>query len=516
MTAAQSRAFYQSVGITDTIPLAGKLPIAAAWQTSSPDQQWRRVTKPEAANIGLRHGAGLVTIDADNKANPATFDHVMAGLVGLGVTDPPIVRTASGIGRHVYLNVTGLPDGMASRNLSRDIGAGELRFGVGALSVLPWSIVGGATYTPVAGDWHHIPAVEWFDLLWLLPLQRVVTQDETLPIRLNWRPVTPGVKSLWNEVAKAGRGDAVGKYPSRSEGEAAIVMTLILNGWTFDDLRREFERRSCGHYHDAKRYRVKYLANTCGNVLATIMSSPIRLSLAVDYRAAESTAWPGRTGNGNRATFLAILAECYRVGAIEADVSVREVAEYAAIAIGTAHKALKRLASEGLIERVRGASEDGALASVWKLAHVEKRTKVTVLKSVHASTPPGSEARDAELTSVHFSTPPEIASRQALGPSAVAVYQRLDVMQGKTAARLARETGRARSTVAQALKKLQHHKLAAWTPDGWIAGTSSLEDVAANFGCGERAAARRAKHIEQRARYQEWRRRLKERREAMA
>lgn len=501
MWAAESRAFYQSIGIADTIPLVGKQPIASAWQSAPVDQQWRWARRD--ANIGLRHGGGMAAVDADNKTNPTTFDHVMAGLIGLGITNPPIVQTASRIGRHVYVTVTDLPNSVAYRTLSREVGAGELRFGAGALSVLPESIIGGNTYALIAGDWRCIPVVQWRDLLWLLPMQRIVTPGETLPVRLNYRPLTPRVESLFAAIAKAERGDAVGKYPSRSEAEAAITSVLILNGWTFDDIRREFERRMIGHYADARRYRVNYLANTYANALGAIMANPIRRSLAVDYGAAEMAAWPGRTGISDRATYLALLSECYRAGAIETTVSVREVAEHASLAVGTAHTALLRLSKAELIQRVRGANESGELASTWKLLGVINRTRVTD-KYVFIYRHPAWLESGATVTPVHLSTPAELTSRQALGPSAVAVYQRLDAMNAKRVTKLACETGRARSTAAAALERLQLHKLAVMTRDGWIAGTNDLQSVADDFGCDALAAARRMKHAEQRAKFREW------------
>jgi len=514
MAGVAARQFYAGNGIANTIPLwpNTKRPIAGTWQSTSPDRQWR--TAPLDANIGITHDGRLINLECDNRVVPATFDHVMAGLRGLGIAEPPIVRSASGVGRHVYLRCADAPGDVAYRKLSSEVGAGELRVGAGAMSVLPESVVGDNTYALICGDWRCIPVVEWRDLLWLLPLQRAITQNETLPVRLNFRPITPGIESLFDAVAKAGRGEPVGKYPSRSEAEAAIAAALVLNGWTFDDIRHEFERRNCGHYHDTKRYRQRYLANTYANALAVIMSSPVRQSLAADSHSAESAAWPGRTGNSDRATYLALLSECYRAGGIEASVSIREVSEHAAINPATAYRSLRRLWANDLIERVRGSSESGELAEVWKLAHGEYATGVTVKEAVAFSTPQAEGTRRAELTPVAFSTPPELASRAALGPSAVAVYRHLDLMQGRSIVALSRATGRARSTVRAALDRLQSYKLAALTRDGWIAGTNDLETVADGLGCEALATARRMRHAEQRAWYREWQRLLRERPEA--
>jgi hypothetical protein len=57
----------------------------------------------------------------------------------------PIVKTASGLGRHIYLRLEDPPAG-ATRLIHPNKGFGEFRFGCGAYVVAPPSIVGGCEY----------------------------------------------------------------------------------------------------------------------------------------------------------------------------------------------------------------------------------------------------------------------------------------------------------------------------------------------------------------------------------
>lgn len=495
---------YQQLGI-ETIPLIpnSKRPLVEAWQRKPTAEQWRNA--PTDANIGIRHNGFILNIDADNKKVSSTFDHVMAGLHGLGITSTPIVQTASGIGRGVYLRCDDAPRDIVSRNLSSEVGAGELRVGIGAMSVLPYSQVNGATYKLIDGDWRAMPVVQWRDFVWLLPQQRLITSSDVLPVRLIYRYAPRGTAELFAQIANAERGAKVGKYSSRSEAEAAIVARLILNGWDFAQIRAEFKRRACGHFADMKRHADQYLKTTYSNALGGIMAADAREAIAVDYAAADSGQWIGRTGNSDRAAYMAVLSECYRAGAVETSASVRELSEHAAIAKDTVTKALKRLIDYGLIERAQPATQDGTIAAVWRLGCAplptgENRTRVTIEKL--------SDNRHPVVTSVRLSPVCEIAelsSRAALGKSAVTIYRHLDELEAVSISELARRTGRARSTVRAALLRLESHSLAAQTADDeWLRGTNDLVTVAAELDCSGLADRRRSKHSFERDKYQKW------------
>lgn len=480
---------YLDHGI-EPIPLYanGKSPIGDGWQHRPLSDLW--CDAPLNANIGVRHGNGTINIDCDQSKGPETFSNVKRGLDGLGVTEPPIVQTASVIGRGVYLRCNDIGDGVAFRKLSADIGAGELRFGVGSLSVLPDSQVNGNTYKLISGSWQALPVVQWRDLLWLLPLQRVITADESISIRLRYHAESSRINDLFDKIGQTAKGQAVGKYPSRSEAEAAIVAGYILNGWTFEQINDEFRRRGIGHFAEADRYAERYLYTTYVNALAEILSSPIREALTGEYQRAAVAAWPGRTGASDQFAYLSVIAECWAAGAFEASVSVREVAEYSAVGTITASRALKRLAQGDYIRLISSASDDGAFARVYRLSG-ENGTRVTEIR-VPLSTPPP----------VPYSTPPELAARDALGKSALIVYQHLDSFSARSIKQLARVTGRARSTVKRALDRLSRYQLAIVTDGGaWVTGPNDLETVARDFDCEARAAQRRNRHTTEREWY---------------
>ena len=106
---------YQLKGFTllgfDTLPLVAgsKTPIVKGWNNREPHRMWSDV--PNNVNIGLRAGGNshIGFIDCDEKNIEGTFTNIQAWLEGLGYLsgDYPVVQTASGIGRHVYINFAG-------------------------------------------------------------------------------------------------------------------------------------------------------------------------------------------------------------------------------------------------------------------------------------------------------------------------------------------------------------------------------------------------------------------------
>jgi len=144
------RARYERLGLA-TVPLwpGSKRPVCDEWQVTPPPVQWHEAGT-DAGNIGLRCGNGFGVGDADA---PHTIDALGAHWAGLGVK-PPAVVTPSG-GRHFYLPIADVPNGMAYCLWHPDVGPGELRVGPGAQVAAPCSAVGGKRYrfmpgTPVA------------------------------------------------------------------------------------------------------------------------------------------------------------------------------------------------------------------------------------------------------------------------------------------------------------------------------------------------------------------------------
>lgn len=121
-----ARRQYDDLGF-DTLPLIGmsKKPYARAWQSRLPYRLWQNA--PQDANIGIRGGglANVAFIDCDEVQ---AFEIVTSYLAGLGYCGDsyPVVQTASGAGRHIYITLVGTLPGEA-RDLSKEVGAGEFR-----------------------------------------------------------------------------------------------------------------------------------------------------------------------------------------------------------------------------------------------------------------------------------------------------------------------------------------------------------------------------------------------------
>ena len=119
------------------IPLRpnSKAPFACSWQKTPTLFQWRDA--PDNSNLGLRAGNGKAFIDCDDKNQPGTFENVINWLSSLGYDREqlPIVQTASGVGRHVFLNFAGSLLG-SKRNMTTSMGAGDFRYNYGAYALI--------------------------------------------------------------------------------------------------------------------------------------------------------------------------------------------------------------------------------------------------------------------------------------------------------------------------------------------------------------------------------------------
>ena len=142
----------------DTIPLKpdSKMPRCNAWQSRNPHRMWRDVSG--AVNIGIRGGgeSKVAILDCDEKSQPGTYENAKRWLESIGYSDYPVVQTASGIGRHIYVNFAGGLEGNYC-NFTSDFGAGEFRFGPGAFVVAPPSIVDCTSYSLLQGDYQQLP-----------------------------------------------------------------------------------------------------------------------------------------------------------------------------------------------------------------------------------------------------------------------------------------------------------------------------------------------------------------------
>lgn len=174
--------FYMESGF-DPIPLkpGTKTPSLKNWPRESVFRMWN--TRKPYSNIGIRCGGllNVAVIDCDDKDTPGTFDNVRQLLETLGYVpgDYPVIQTASGIGRHIYLTFNGELPGDICR-LDKVYGSGEFRYGPGAYVVAPPSVVSfNGLYSLIEGNFRRLPEVERADIE---PLLNSI-KDELRPVR---------------------------------------------------------------------------------------------------------------------------------------------------------------------------------------------------------------------------------------------------------------------------------------------------------------------------------------------
>lgn len=345
MNIPEVRAQFVELGY-DCIPLKplSKVPLVKGWPVVTPMQQWNHA--PNDSNIGLRAGGGKAFIDCDDKNQPGTFANITNWLDGLGYNQGsyPIIQTPSGIGRHVYVNFSGALLGN-SRNLARDMGAGEFRFNHGAYVAAPPSVIeGGKRYEIIEGDLTRLPTLDIHDLAEL--------------INLNETPAKPTPTLRMSNLARAlAKGQAVKQYDSRSQAEAALVLSLINSGYDFEMIKRVFDTQPCyGHYAEKRTNKSqqeaeRWLRLTYKSALEyqSQNESRARRTIRELQERAELTAWPHATDKG---VYLAHLTLASNAGKLEYHAASRDLALEAGVSRPTATNATKRLRKAGLVQLV--------------------------------------------------------------------------------------------------------------------------------------------------------------------
>lgn len=375
------RKTYEMAGIA-TIPLVrrSKTPICDAWQVLPPPAQWSDVGRRFRGNIGARCGGGLVIVDGDS---PQSADNIRAGLVGLGL-DPTESATATPGNRHFWLNIEDVPDGFNWCHLSPDIGPGELR-GRNAYVVAPCSEVEDRRYRFVTGSPEALAQTKpakWNDLAFLIASSSHRNDSAPLnspPVRLVRRPAPIKAVVLLELLKGAPKAQPIVGYPTRSEGEAAVVTMLVLSGWSYDEIQAEFERARPGHYAEKRGVsKDRYLTLVYRNALGMLSSTPERTTLAQMYAEARVKPWAGRGGGLERKAHLGVLAVAWQFSCYDVNASQRIVAEHAGASGRGINKALKRNAANGLIHRLAWCGPTDA--TTWRIVESHGDESTNALK----------------------------------------------------------------------------------------------------------------------------------------
>jgi bifunctional DNA primase/polymerase-like protein len=423
-----ARKQYDDMGF-DSLPVigGGKKPIARAWQRRLPYRLWQNA--PENANIGIRGGglANVAFIDCDE---PRSFENVTNYLAGLGYHSDsyPVVQTASIEGRHVYITLAGVLSGDA-RKLSEEVGAGEFRYGAGAMVVAPPSvIIDGGKYALISGDFSIRPELEVKDIF---------------PILCNHETVTERKPTLSRKAVALLHGRNIDSYSSRSEAEQSLIASMVNAGFSFGEVLDLFNRYPCaGKYAELKAKNAKnaerWLLKSYNEAeqWTKTHESKARQAAKSAIAWAESTAWQGRTGAVDQLIYLAHANIAYKAGRLIYAASCRDLAELAGISHMTATRATWRLCKSGLLVPDKKAVADSA--NNFQLGNLD-----IPLHSLSTSF-----VRKCNTTSNH-----DVFRHRGLGKSAGQVWQALQEHPA-TIAELAKITGRHVKTVKRVIHRM--------------------------------------------------------------
>lgn len=447
---------FEGLGF-DTIPLKPGLkdPARRAWQTTDTFRQWRDI--PQDSNIGLRGGgeASAAFLDCDEKNHPGTYENALRWLASLGYTpgEYPVIQTASLIGRHIYLNFAGTIPGN-SRNLSPEFGSGEFRYGPGAFVAAPPSIVDGRSYALIEGDYRQLPRV---------------TQSDILPI-LSDKDLTPGfsLPHIPRNAAYLLHSQGIDRYPTRSEAEQALILSLINAGHDFNSVFSLFMSNPCaGKFAElrskSEKTAIRWLHQsfTEAQNFAQSHNSKARQTADDAISWATSAPWPGKTGAVDRSIFIAHASIAYKAGAMSYAASARTLAELAGVSHMTATRSTHRLIATQLLELQREAVTD--CANIYQLGHTVTLPKYSIVRKCNTM---------SSLDAFRW---------RGLGKSAGEIWVSLQDEPSSTDA-LARITGRHKKTVCRALERMQTLEMVQHVGDVWQALPVDLDAIAERIG----------------------------------
>ena len=302
----ETQRFYQDLGF-DTLPLpaGSKKAMLQEWQTRPSADLWKDA--PQEANIALRGGgqAHLAIIDCDDKYAPGTLANIQNWLNGLGfgAGSYPLVRTASGLGGHIYTTLSGELAGN-SRRISSRVGSGEVRFGPGAYVVAPPSVVDAGTYELIQGNYSERPCLATKDILTILNVQ----DDQN-----SWNETrSSSLQHIPRRTRGLLKGRGLERFPSRSEAEQAILVGLLNVDSTFEVALRLFLNYPCaGKFRELRlrspRDAERWLHRSYDTAVrwATTNESAERQVVRAARDWAASRCWPGRTGLYDKLVYLA-------------------------------------------------------------------------------------------------------------------------------------------------------------------------------------------------------------------
>ncbi len=283
-------------------------------------------------------------------------------LTGLGCRGDsyPLVKTPRGVGRHIYITLADVLSGDA-RNLSKEIGEGEFRYGSGSFVAAPPSIIVDGGYQLISGDFQFRPMLEIKDIL---------------PILGNRETAIERKLTLSRKALAVLHGKGIDTFSSRSEAEQSLLASMVNAGYLFGEVLDLFNRYPCaGKYADLKTRNAKnaerWLSKSYNEAVQWTKTheSKARQLAKAAITWAESKAWQGRTGTVDRLIYLAHANIAYKAGRLNYAAACRDLAEIAGVTSGTATNSTRRLCNVGLITLETKHIADSA--NIYKLGHLD-------------------------------------------------------------------------------------------------------------------------------------------------
>ena len=436
----------------DVIPLIplSKDPLHKGWQSREPFHQWLHA--PRDSNIGLRAGHGKAFIDCDDKKQLGTFSNVMNWLQGLGHerAQIPVVQTASGIGRHVYVNFIGSLLG-SRKNFVGEIGAGDFRYGPGSYVVAQPSVVEGqGQYKLLQGSLEELPVLDLRDIGTL-----VGRIDQEAP---GQKP-PPQMSRLARELAN---GQGIERYKTHSEAEAALVLSLVNSGFDLPQIKEIFDLSPCaGKYAELRAQKPRkadvYLLTTYRNAVEfSSHESPARRTIRELQELADRAAW---NKTSDKLVFLAHSRIAYKAGRLEYAASSRDLALEAGLAsLDTAARATRRLVKNELLNLEQKSAAVFANQYAFRMDKIVHFLTSGYLGSVREC-PPAQVAQNGMVLDLEgLETSDAFRNGKGrLGRRAGQVYKLL-FTEGLTVPEIARRTGASTKTIRRILGKLSKVK----------------------------------------------------------
>lgn len=340
------------------------IPLAPGSKEPPDGQGWRRYTyrqprldelsalfaDPDAnlAAIGGRVSGNLLMLDADS---PQALENARRALDGLGALGNVWIRQRPDNGSPhdgggALLLRTSAPVKSAKMG-DLDILA-EGRYGALPPSMHPR----GGRYT-----WAQRPG----------PLPTIALRDLTRAFgNLQEAPAARHITGFAWGILK-GKSEALSRYPSRSEAEYALCLSLCQTGFDLSDaigLFRSYPAAGKFAELDAENHRnaERWLTMTWHNAEAWATEHPMEngaVRMAADLEAwALAQPWEGRAGATDLAVYLAHLSIVQRSGQDPYGAACRELGELAGVNRNTATKSTHRLSEPdpGLLTTVKAAT----------------------------------------------------------------------------------------------------------------------------------------------------------------